>query len=69
MKNILITGGAGFIGSHICLELLKKNFNIYVADSFINSSIEVFEKLQLILNDTSDYSGNKINLFKGDIRD
>ena len=69
MKNILITGGAGFVGSHICLELLKKDFNIYVADSFINSSVEVFEKLKLILNDASDYSGNKINVFEGDIRD
>lgn len=69
MKNILITGGAGFIGSHICLELLEKDFNIYVADSFINSSVKVFEKLKLIINDSSDYSLNKINVFEGDIRD
>lgn len=69
MKNILITGGAGFIGSHICLELLEKDFNIYVADSFINSSVKVFEKLKLIINDSSDYFVNKINVFEGDIRD
>ena len=69
MKNILITGGAGFIGSHICLELLEKDFNIYVADSFINSSVKVFEKLKLIINNSSDYSVNKINVFEGDIRD
>ena len=32
MKNILITGGAGFIGSNLCNFLIKKNYNIYVID-------------------------------------
>ncbi len=32
MKNILITGGAGFIGSNLCNYLIKKNFNIYAID-------------------------------------
>ena len=38
MKNILVTGGAGFIGSHTCLQLLAKGFDVNVIDSFVNSS-------------------------------
>ncbi len=48
MKIILITGGTGFIGSHTCLALLDKGFNILVVDSLVNSSIEVIEKLRKI---------------------
>ena len=32
MKNILITGGTGFIGSHTCLALLEKGYNLLVID-------------------------------------
>ena len=38
MKTILLTGGAGFIGSHTSLVLLEKGFRVYVIDSFENSS-------------------------------
>ena len=38
MKNILVTGGAGYIGSHTCLSLLSKSYTVFVIDSFINSS-------------------------------
>ena len=38
MKRILVTGGAGFIGSHTCLALLEKNYELWVIDSLINSS-------------------------------
>ena len=38
MNRILVTGGAGFIGSHICLLLLEKGFEVVVIDSFVNSS-------------------------------
>lgn len=37
-KNIIVTGGAGFIGSHLCEELLKNGANVICVDSFINSS-------------------------------
>ena len=38
MQSILVTGGAGFIGSHTCLMLLKQGYEIFIVDSFINSS-------------------------------
>ena len=68
MKNILITGGAGFIGSHTCLAFLEQGFNIYVADSFVNSSKNVFEKLKNILNISFNFDEDKIKVFEGDIR-
>ena len=40
MKTILVTGGLGFIGSHTCIELLKKNYNIIIIDSFVNNSVD-----------------------------
>ena len=45
MKKILITGGAGFIGSHMCLTLLEKKFKIIVNDSFINSNPKSLERV------------------------
>ena len=34
-KKILITGGAGFIGSHMCEYLIKKKFKVYVIDNLV----------------------------------
>ena len=45
MKSILVTGGAGFIGSHTCLLLLEKGFTIFILDSFSNSSIKSLENV------------------------
>ena len=38
MKNIFVTGGSGFIGSHTCLVLLERGYNVIALDSNINSS-------------------------------
>ena len=45
MKNILVTGGAGFIGSHTCLVLLEKSYKVFVIDSFENSSPKALKKV------------------------
>lgn len=41
-KTCLVTGGLGYIGSHICIELLKDNWNILILDNLSNSSIDKF---------------------------
>jgi len=46
MKNILITGGAGFLGSHLCDRLVKTNNNIICLDNFLTSSEENIKKLK-----------------------
>ena len=38
MKNVLITGGCGYIGSHIAVELLAKDYGVVIYDNLINSS-------------------------------
>ena len=69
MQRILVTGGAGFIGSHTCLVLLKNGYDILVLDSFINSSYKSLERVQQILkNEKIDCSRN-IKVVKGDLRD
>jgi UDP-glucose 4-epimerase len=35
---ILVTGGAGFIGSHTCVELLRRGYELVIADDYSNSS-------------------------------
>ena len=37
MKNVLVTGGAGFIGSHTVVELLNSGFGVVVVDNLVNS--------------------------------
>ena len=61
MENILITGGAGYIGSHIALELLKAKFNVSVIDNLSNSSTNS-------LNAVEKLTGKKISFVEGDIR-
>ncbi|MBK5261710.1 MAG: UDP-glucose 4-epimerase GalE [Peptostreptococcaceae bacterium] len=46
--NILVTGGAGFIGSHTCVELLKNDHSVIIADNLINSKVEVVDKIKKI---------------------
>ena len=46
MKRILVTGGAGYIGSHTCLSLLEKGFEVVVIDNFCNSSIESLQRVE-----------------------
>ena len=47
-KNILVTGGAGYIGSHTCVELLQAGFNVVVVDNPANSKRESLNRVQKI---------------------
>lgn len=62
MKNILVTGGTGFIGSHTVLALHEAGFNPILLDNLSNSEIDVLDALEQI-------SGKRFVFFEGDCRD
>lgn len=63
MKNkILVTGGAGYIGSHTCIALHQAGYDIVIYDNLSNSSIEA-------INRASKLAGQPIEFIEGDIRD
>ena len=45
-RNVLITGGAGFIGSHTCVVLLEQGYRLVVLDNFDNSCPEALRRVQ-----------------------
>ncbi len=59
---VLITGGAGYIGTHTLIELAKDNIDFIVYDNLYNSSKEALKRVEQII-------GKKITFIKGDIRD
>lgn len=59
---ILVTGGAGYIGSHTCVELLSAGHELVVFDNFCNSHPEALRRVERI-------TGKKIPVVEGDIRD
>ena len=65
MAQLLITGGAGFIGSHSCLVLLEAGHNLVVLDNFDNSSPE---SLKRVLELTGPSAAGRLQLVEGDIR-
>ena len=69
MKNILVTGGAGFIGSHTCLLLLEKGYEVHVVDSFVNSSPKSLDKILEIIKLKNSSIVPKLNIYNGDLRD
>src|SRR5690625_2544597 len=48
--SILITGGAGYIGSHTVIELLEDGYDVIIIDNLSNSSIEVIDRIERITN-------------------
>ncbi|EAV7066390.1 UDP-glucose 4-epimerase GalE [Salmonella enterica] len=59
---ILVTGGAGYIGSHTIISLLENNYNVIVLDNLCNSSLESIKRVEKITN-------KKIKFYLGDVRD
>ncbi len=60
--KVLVTGGAGYIGSHTCVELLNANIEMVVFDNLSNSSMVALERVEQI-------TGKKVPFIKDDIRD
>ena len=67
MRTVLLTGGSGYVGSHIALNLLKKNFSVVIYDSFVNSSREVFNKFNKVLDE--EFLKKNLKIYKGDLRE
>jgi len=62
MRKILVTGGAGYIGSHTCIELIKASYEVVVVDNLSNSSLESLKRVEKL-------SGSEIPFYKVDVRD
>lgn len=62
MAKILVTGGAGYIGSHTCLELLNTGHDVVVLDNLSNSSVESLNRVQQLAQ-------KSLKFVEGDIRD
>ena len=48
--KVLVTGGLGYIGSHACVDLLVKGYNVGVVDNLSNSTTKVLEGIKSITN-------------------
>jgi len=62
MTKILVTGGAGFIGSHTCIELLNNGNEVVVVDNLYNASKKSLEVVERV-------TGKKVTFYEVDIRD
>lgn len=62
MSKILVTGGAGYIGSHTCLALLEAGFEVVVLDNLSNSSAEALRRVMRL-------AGRELSFVQADVRD
>ena len=60
--NVLVTSGAGYIGSHTCVELLESGYGVIVIDNLCNSNPESLNRVQEI-------TGKTLKFYEGDVRD
>ena len=60
--NVLVTGGAGYIGSHTCLELLNSGYGVVVIDNLCNSNPISLDRVQKL-------TGKTLRFYEGDVRD
>lgn len=61
-KFVLVTGGAGYIGSHTCVELSKAGYDYIIIDNFCNSSLKTIDRINQII-------GREIKYINADVRD
>ena len=60
--NVLVTGGAGYIGSHTCVELLNKGYGVVVIDNLCNSNAKSLDRVM-------ELTGKTLKFYEGDVRD
>ena len=60
--NVLVTGGAGYIGSHTCLELLNEGYGVIVLDNLCNSNPKSLDRVKAL-------TGKDLIFYEGDVRD
>ena len=60
--NVLVTGGAGYIGSHTCVELLESGYDVVVIDNLCNSSAKSLDRVE-------ELTGKTLKFYEGDVRD
>ena len=60
--TILVTGGAGYIGSHTCLELLESGYDVVVIDNLCNANPKSLDRVEAL-------TGKKLRFYEGDVRD
>lgn len=67
LQYVFVTGGIGFIGSHVVIKLIENNFNIIILDNLSNSNINIIDKIKKITEHC--LLKNELIFIKGDIRD
>ena len=60
--NVLVTGGAGYIGSHTCVELLNSGYGVVVIDNLVNANPVSLKRVEQI-------TGKSVRFYEGDVRD
>ncbi|GAA0172407.1 epimerase/racemase [Lithospermum erythrorhizon] len=65
VQKILVSGGAGYIGSHTVLQLLLGGYEAVVIDNLDNSSVVAIDRVKELAGE----HGHKLSFHKGDLRD
>ena len=63
IKNILITGGAGYIGSHVAEYLIKKKFNVFIIDNLSTGYKKLINKKSKFIKKKNIYINNQTKIF------